>query len=563
MTTYLPVQRALAGLLLVGPYLLFAALRLVPAWDPTWNDHIFHFYIVSYSSLVALVVANFVMAGVGTAGVQAMFVGMAFMAMAGLFLLHGLATPGMLMSGGSYSIGLSARLSLTTGAVFLALAVRKLNPAWERWITDRRRTLWLGLALAYAVYVAIISSAPEFIETLAEQALLSALLALVTVGLLLWAAWRAWQLHRQSPRRLPLALTFALPWLALAQLSQYLAPTWMLSWWLYHILMLAAFAVAMGALVLDYEHVLDFRLTRYFTALSVIVGVPLVAMLSEAAVRLSGSESARWPMFGFSALAVLFLFLMSLLVVRRAESILNERATALERERQWRIDFTNLLVHDLKSPLSVVWISLSLVLSGRVGQMLDNLRVHLERAQRGSKETLELVDNLLDIEKLEAGALRLTPVACDIATLLRQSLESVRGLAEVFNLRLDAAIADNLPALAIDEALLRRVLQNLLTNAIKFTPPQGQISLAAVGTPAGITVSVTDSGPGVPYDQREHIFEKFVQVTGTERRGVGLGLTLCKLAIEAHGGRIWVEDAPDGGNRFAFTLSGALPVLTR
>src|SRR5438093_3716472 len=105
-------RRLLIGLLLVGPFVAFALLRLVPAWDSIWDNHVFHFYIVSYSSLIALVVAMFVIAGIGAAGTQAIFAGIAFMAMAGLFLLHGLATPDMVMPGEDYSIGLSARLSL-------------------------------------------------------------------------------------------------------------------------------------------------------------------------------------------------------------------------------------------------------------------------------------------------------------------------------------------------------------------------------------------------------------------------------------------------------------------
>jgi two-component system, NtrC family, sensor histidine kinase KinB len=310
----------------------------------------------------------------------------------------------------------------------------------------------------------------------------------------------------------------------------------------------------MGALVIEYEQIRNFKVTRYFTALSVILGVPLMALLSEATVRLSGTEAARGPMFGFSFLTILLLFIVLLIVVRRAEAILTERTLALEEQKQWRTDFTNLLVHDLKNPLSVVSVTLSLILSGRLDKVPDGQKGRLERAQRSTKEALDLVDNLLDIEKLEVGALRLVPTSSDLPALLNTSIESVRSLAEVFDIQLTASIADNLPTLKLDQALVQRVVQNLLTNAIKFTPQQGSIQLETKTNGQSVLVSVVDTGPGVPPEQRERIFDKFVQLQGTERRGAGLGLTFCKLAVEAHGGRIWVEESPTGGSCFTFSL---------
>ena len=109
-------------------------------------------------------------------------------------------------------------------------------------------------------------------------------------------------------------------------------------------------------------------------------------------------------------------------------------------------------------------------------------------------------------------------------------------------------------SLSADPVLLKRVLQNLLTNAIKYTPTDGFIRVDTTTMLKDIVVSVTDTGAGIPLDQRERIFEKFVQGQQLERRGVGLGLAFCKLAVEAHGGRIWVEDGPECGSRFLFTL---------
>ncbi|MBI3394641.1 MAG: hypothetical protein HY042_02285, partial [Spirochaetia bacterium] len=424
----------LIGALLVIPFLFFVLLRIIPTWDPLWQSSIFHFYIVSFTSLVAFVVALFVLAGIGSRGVQAIFVALAFAAMSGLFFLHGAATPGLLLSGpGSHGIGLSARLSLLSGSLFLFLAVVDLSPLWQERIIRYRRAFWLALAILYISYMGFVVVAPDAVAAIERTTILNTILALTTIGM---------------------ALALSFPWLALAQLSQYLAPTWRMSWWTYHVMMLSSFIVTIGVLITDYEEIRQFRATRYFTALSVIVGVPMLALLSEATVRLSGSEATRWPMFGFSFLAGLFVFVILLLIVRRAQLILNQRAAALEREKQWRVDFTNLIVHDLKSPLSVTWVSLSMVTSGKLDAVSDKIRPSLERAQRGTKETLDMVENLLDVEKLEAGALKLAPSACDIPDLLNQSIDSVRALAEAHHITLDTKLPTGLPPLQADEGLL-------------------------------------------------------------------------------------------------------------
>lgn len=543
------------GLVTLGPLILFLLLRFIPGLDPLWADHLFHFYIVSFTSLVALVVAILVLAGVGSGGAQALFTAMAFVIMAALFLLHGILTPGLAIISLSSGAGTSARLSLTAGAVFLSLALADEGAAWDQRIANLRHAFWVWLGFLYAIYIGVLVVFPNVVNALEQIDILSIVLAAVTIALLLWGAWRAHQFEKRHPSRLSHALTIALPWLALAQLSQFMAPMWTLSWWLYHVLMLGAFAISMGALVRDYEQVLDFRLTRYFVALGVIVGVPVAVLLSEAAVRLSGLEAVRWPMLWVSGLSILLLFVVLYIVIRRAEFILEERRRALEEQRQWRIDFTNLIVHDLKTPLSVTSASLKLVLGKRLGELSDKQRMPLERAERATRETLELIDNLLDIEKIEAGQLRLATAPCDLTALIRQTAEALKGLAEAYKLTLNTTLTDTLPEVCLDEALIRRVLQNLMTNAIKFTPENGTIQISAVQKPGLIEVSVSDSGVGVPLDQRQRIFEKYVQVTGLERRGVGLGLAFCRLAVEAHHGSIRVEDGPDGkGSRFVVQL---------
>jgi signal transduction histidine kinase len=412
----------------------------------------------------------------------------------------------------------------------------------------------LGLALAFVLYVVVVFGLPEPLQRLSQIELVNVIFAAGTGAILIWSARRAWGNYHSQQDRLSLVLTVALPWLALAQLSQSTAPLWAASWWLYHLFMLGAFGLTMIALIMDYEHIRDFRLSHYFAALGLIVGVPAAVLLGEAAVRLTGFESVRWYMVGFSLVVILFLFLVLLGVVRRAQRILDERAAALQTEKQWRVDLTNLIVHDLKSPLSSILINLDSVLRGRLGAVPEEQQDRLSRARYSTEAMAALIDDLLAVERLEAGALHLTLVANNLTLLLEAGMEGMAVLADARQIELTARLADPLPFLPFDEALLQRVMQNLLTNAIKFSPPRSIIHVEAITTPTWVTISVIDSGPGVHPDQRQRIFEKFARVQGVEGRGHGLGLSLCKLVIEAHSGHIWVEDGPDGGSCFAFSL---------
>ncbi len=134
-------------------------------------------------------------------------------------------------------------------------------------------------------------------------------------------------------------------------------------------------------------------------------------------------------------------------------------------------------------------------------------------------------------------------------------------LTEGVTLRLE--LPATLPSMLYDESKIERVLANLMDNAFKYTPKNGEICIAATPGATDVQVSVTDAGPGIPEAERQRIFERFTQVQGdavARRRGFGLGLTFCKLAVEAHGGAIWVEPGPGGvGARFIFTLPFAPP----
>jgi signal transduction histidine kinase len=424
-------------------------------------------------------------------------------------------------------------------------------------VVRNRRLLWLLLVIFFLIHLWISAHFPDWLEPVIADQSTSVLVGIAVIALFAVEAWLAWQLFRERGGRLQLALSLGLPWLAMAQLSQVVAPLWALSWWMYHFLMLMAFVICMIALVLDYEQVLRFDLNRYFVSLSVLIAVPLATGLGELVVRLTGSEAARWPLVGASIGAFLVFFIFVLLVVRHGAGVLDQRANALRQEKQWRVDFTNLLVHDLKSPLTAIRGNLDILISGLRGPLPNEQKRHLERARQSGSELGAMIENLLDVERLESGIMKVELGPCDVMELLKTSMDSLREVAALNEVTLDASLPDSLPTLNVDENLIRRVVLNLLTNALKFVPTNGgYVYLQASASPKNVMVAVIDNGMGVPKVERERIFEKFKQGQGATRGGAGLGLTFCKLAVEAHGGSIWVEDNPGGstGSAFIFTL---------
>ncbi len=545
-------MRLLTLALVVAPILVYIALRLNPPSNQMWGTAIFHFYIVSYTSLVALVVAILIFSGIGAEQTRPLIVAMLFLTMAGFFFIHGFTTPGVLL-GTNEAVSWAVQISLSSGALLAALTRVDWKPEAKAWMSRYRHRFWLALIAVYLIFLWVAFTFPTTLAAL-QSAMPRVLLVLVTIGAYLWSAGSWWQSYRQKPARLSLALTIGLCWLALAQVSLYEAPQLSPPWWMYHILMLGAFIIAMRAILLDYEGVRDFHLTRYFAATGILVSMPLVALITEFTVRSSGINALRWPIFSMSLLVLIALLAVLLLIVERARRIISERTAALQAEKQWRADMTSLIVHDLKTPLTSIFLNFDLMLGGRLGPISDIQKQRMGYARRSAENMVSLIDNLLDVEKIEAGSLDLARMPCDLRSLLTGSIDAVRGLSEEQKIALSSAIADDLPLVRVDATLMRRVMQNLLGNAIKFTPENGHIHVEALVDHEAVVIRTSDSGPGVPANERDHIFEKFQQAKNTVRGGYGLGLTLCKLVVEAHGGRIWVEDAPGGGSRFVFSL---------
>lgn len=239
-----------------------------------------------------------------------------------------------------------------------------------------------------------------------------------------------------------------------------------------------------------------------------------------------------------------------------------ERLAELARVRQETIE---LLVHDLRTPVAVIDGCLQMLEVSLPSEAIESVERILTVAERSTERIMSLLEELLGAARQESKLAALAREPIGLVRVLSEAVESAQATARGAQLVLSLELADResheqaSAALSTtgDRAQLRRVVDNLVGNALSYTPGGGQVVVAATTSGDKIEVSVTDTGPGVPAEHRETIFERFTRVPGVEgrREGFGLGLYFCRQVIEAHGGRIWVEPGPGGrGSRFVFTL---------
>jgi signal transduction histidine kinase len=176
-------------------------------------------------------------------------------------------------------------------------------------------------------------------------------------------------------------------------------------------------------------------------------------------------------------------------------------------------------------------------------------------ALRSGQQMQDLIDSMLDVSRLEQHEVPLSRSHVDLDTLMRAVEDQLSPMATASQVELKFDVQGESLVPWIDQDMIRRVLANLVTNAIKYSPRRGQVEIVANGKEGCLQLSVTDEGPGIPAEYQWRIFDKFARVQSKEARsGVGLGLAFCRLAVEAHGGRIWVESTPGQGSTFLFTL---------
>jgi PAS domain S-box-containing protein len=228
----------------------------------------------------------------------------------------------------------------------------------------------------------------------------------------------------------------------------------------------------------------------------------------------------------------------------------------LERANRLKSEFLASMSHELRTPLHTI-IGFSELLGEELeGPLTEKQMRFVQHIHKDSLHLLELINDVLDISKIEADRLELRPEAFDFTALIAESLASIRSLAEAKSHKLETA-SDVPTAVEADRLRIKQILVNLLSNAIKFTPEGGRIRVEASVQDSFVAVSVSDTGVGIPPEEHESIFDKFHQVGATTkgvREGTGLGLAITKRLVEQHGGNIWVQSQPQQGSTFHFTL---------
>jgi signal transduction histidine kinase len=213
--------------------------------------------------------------------------------------------------------------------------------------------------------------------------------------------------------------------------------------------------------------------------------------------------------------------------------------------------------HELRTPLNAI-IGFSEVLTDRMfGELNEKQEEYLKDIYASGTHLLSLINDILDLSKIEAGRMELELTDFHLPTALDNALTLVRERAARRSITLNISIDERLGEVRADERKIRQVVLNLLSNAIKFTPEGGRIEIAAAEPKDGsVEVSVSDTGIGIAPEDQEAVFEEFRQVGTAQKKaeGTGLGLTLCRKFIELHGGRIWVKSQVGQGSTFTFTI---------
>jgi NtrC-family two-component system sensor histidine kinase KinB len=211
--------------------------------------------------------------------------------------------------------------------------------------------------------------------------------------------------------------------------------------------------------------------------------------------------------------------------------------------------------HELRTPLTSVGMSIDLLLESASGKLTGRERELLLAADEDLRRLRALVNNLLDLSRIEAGKIEMDFGRHPVGPLLEKVVDSFKVQAEQQGIILSFRVPEGLPLVRADAQKISRVLTNLVSNALRFTPQGGKIQLVAEAFGPFVQMSVQDSGPGIPYEYQSRIFDKFVQVKDTRvLGGSGLGLAICKEIVRAHGGTIWVDSVPGGGSTFIFTI---------
>ncbi|MBN2058486.1 MAG: hypothetical protein JW782_06805 [Candidatus Saganbacteria bacterium] len=256
--------------------------------------------------------------------------------------------------------------------------------------------------------------------------------------------------------------------------------------------------------------------------------------------------------FALFICCILLIYMTSFLSERFAE-----RQHKIEELSNAKLDFMNQVMHETKSPLTSIIGYTDILLRGNFGELNKEQLPPMGVIQRQSQRILDMVNNLLDIARLESGKTKLETKNLSLSELIGHAIEEMTPQLSSKKLELIQELASDLPLLKLDETKVLEVLINLISNAVKFSNPQGKIFISTQKTGSEVQVAVRDEGLGIEAEDLPNIFEKFHRASkeAAQVRGTGLGLALSKSIVEAHGGRMWaVSSGRNKGAVFYFTL---------
>jgi signal transduction histidine kinase len=398
--------------------------------------------------------------------------------------------------------------------------------------------LAIGAALAFA---ALVMRAPA-----GDLQALAAILA-VSGALSLLVAWGAvrWVGRRRAPLRWRLATVYGAG--LVITLVNVLAAALLMFLSTHDLLLLLA--------VLAFATILAALFGRAVTS-SVVRDLDHLAAASRRLA--SGDLSARAALSGTDEVAQL---------AATFDHMAARLQAAIERERSHeraRREMVAAVSHDLRTPLTTVRAMVEAVTDGVVSDPAD-VRRYMDLIRAETQHLSRLIDDLFELSQIESGALRLDLAPTHLPELLAQTIEAYEAPARDGGITLAHAADPAIPPVLADATRLMRVLRNLIDNALRFTPAGGTVRVEARVEPAAaqpsVRVTVADTGPGLPADESERVFDRFYRGARARTRaapgapaGAGLGLTVARGLVQAHGGRIWVESQPGAGATFHFTL---------
>jgi len=254
----------------------------------------------------------------------------------------------------------------------------------------------------------------------------------------------------------------------------------------------------------------------------------------------------------------------ALLRVRSLQEALGRKNEELRRAHALRESLVQMIVHDLKNPLTGIQAAIELMMESHLGSNPGANRL-AGSVRQSCQSMMEMILNMLDIGKMEESLNVVDAADFDLSHVIARDVDECLGMARAAEVEIVVEGSAPGPFVRADRGLVQRVIANLLNNALKHTPAGGLVTVSTAPLGNQVEVHVGDTGEGIPAEEAARIFDKFARITGQRgatRHDRGLGLTFCRMAVEAHGGQIKVESEPGRGSRFIFTLPASTPAVT-